>query len=518
MGLLHPSTCSAGCTVSASRKALEPSQESDMSVLGQPPYEIAGVDLSTSWVELVRQNKVSASMSLPPTNSNAKDNHEKDDNENIGTKGNIDVVEFGIQLVKMYTEDSNQTKWIFKEFVHQLGLEGSDSSPNQLISNINATLTRYQQRNKSIGSGVEFQRVGYFVAQLQLVRTLRPPPSEGFKEATTCNPPTYNPEIDSFVTGPLRLELRPLVGRLQSPNVDNESDDNDDNHFLTTAWDVFHNISPADVRGHFLLLPSLSNEQNWRGQYFTKSDCHDLVHLTSTIEPAGSLFIGYNSVGAGASQNHIHCHLFPHPQFDSTKDDSEDEGKDEDITDSPTGNNVYAVNNVESIYDFCDIDGGKVEVSYLKYPVFCIQMSSSVANLDLLGKALSATLEAVGDAPHNIGFLNRIYQGEDDEDAENEPQDSIEKMVDVFVFARSKERSSILPTLKLGVSEMMGVFHAQSDTELNALTAISVVTKEDGDLDQKSAMEQALVDVTFEKEEELWNSIVEKLEALQHSG
>ena len=44
--------------------------------------------------------------------------------------------------------------------------------------------------------------------------------------------------------------------------------------------------------------------------------------------------------------------------------------------------------------------------------------------------------------------------------------------VDVYVFVWSKEISDVLPTLRLGISEMMGAFHAQSDEELQRLATI----------------------------------------------
>ena len=460
----------------------ELSEQIGQNVFGQPPYKIAGEDLSASWIDLVRQNKVSASMKLPPIQ---------------GDKATNAMVEYGIRLVEKATETSDETRLVFEEYVHQLGLESDDEVPNPRISDINATLARSQQQNS--GSGVDFKQVGNFVTQLQLVRTLRPPPSEGFQEATTSVPPPYNPETDSFVTGPLRLELRPLVGRLSLP-------------ILTTPWDVFHNISPADRRGHFLLLPSLMNEEtNWRGQSLNKDDCNDLVHLASAIEPAGSMFIGYNSVGAGASQNHIHCHAWPYPSIDSTNSDIEDSDQRESA--DPF---VYAVDNAGAIYDFCDIHDGKVEVSYLKYPCFCLQMSSSVADLNLLGETLAACLQIVGEAPHNVGFFNRISEIDDEEENdENDSEDPIE-MVDVFLFARSKERSAILPTLKLGISEMMGVFHAQSEEDLDTLTATTIVVDEEHGTDIiESSMEKALADVSYEDEEDLWNRIVAKLQTLE---
>ena len=534
------------------------SEENDTIVVaGQPPYRIAGLDLSSLWIDLVRQNKVLASTTLPPSTS-------KDDCDDGDQTTNTVCVEYGIRMVetseKDTTDQTENTEWMFEEYVQQKGLESdgesSPPSPDPLVSNINATLTRVREQ-RTDGSGVAtFKQLGNFVALLQLVRTLRPPPSEGFLEVTTSTPPPYNPDTDSFVTGPLRLELRPLVGRLEvgrctdgdrdKENGDNtqiESTDTDDS-VLITPWDVFHNISPADHRGHFLLLPSLlDKKRNWRGQRFTIDDCHDLVHLTSTIEPAGSVFLGYNSVGAGASQNHIHCHMWPYPSIVSNKNNNdaapavEDDGP--EVEDGLGDNFLYAVTNVDKMYDFYDVFDGNVQVSYLNYPVFCIQMSSSVAYLDSLGRAVAACLEAIGEGPLNIGFLNRISpieeydhdhndededehaDGDGDGDDESETDDEEgeqEQMVDVFIFARSKERSSFLPTLKLGISEMMGVFHAQSEVELDTLATINTVLTDDIDaeglFERKCVMEQALADITFENEEKLWESIVANLSAL----
>ena len=163
--------------------------------------------------------------------------------------------------------------------------------------------------------------------------------SPGFSEITHSIPPAYDPDIDSFVTGPLRLELRPLVATFNLPA-------------LKTKWDIFHNVSPADARGHFLLLPTLSDPKvNWRGQVFTSNDCHDLVHLTDSVRPFGSLLLGFNSVGAGASQNHIHCHCWPSPPLPFLAE-AEDTTNEEDEDSVVKGWNCYPVSKVKSIYDF----------------------------------------------------------------------------------------------------------------------------------------------------------------------
>jgi hypothetical protein len=543
----------------------------------QPPYGIAGQDLSTMWLDLVQRGKVSAT--IPITSNNAP-------GSSSGGGGGDEttvMVNFGIRMVgQQYTEGGKGSVLGMKceEYVVQEGLKEGEISNNPIIREINATLSKLSMYNQdeidhpSCPSPVVLsQRAGAFVAQLQLVRTLRPPPSAGFSEATTSIPPVYKPEIDSFVTGPLRLELRPRVCRL-------ELTDNQSHHHLFTPWDVYHNVSPADIRGHFLLVPTLSNrEENWRGQTLTANDCNDLVLLASTIEPAGSLLLGYNSVGAGASQNHIHCHAWPCPPTPLlvlSKDDEKvvvgestnvdqnslsDKHNDDD--NDVMGWSSYPASNVESMYDFYDVEKmgddpnmiGRVEVSYLKYPIFCIQLSASTAHLPLLGKAVASCLEAIGDAPHNLSFLNRVYQPIDDDDHhhdendndndgtndvdQNDGSDTVvgfddnvddddgrvcdddenvndEQFVDVYVFARSKERSDCLPSLKLGVSEMMGVFHAQSQEELQILSSYEDVEVDGNDSDGRtiSVMEKCLADVSYENEENLWNKIKEKLSSL----
>lgn len=358
-------------------------------------YSLASQNLSQSWIQLVQEGKVSATVNL-----------------------NDETVRYGV------TWKDNRCR----EFV-----EGTSPRIRELQSALEAT---GPQQIITTDDG--------YVAQLPLLRTLRPPPSPGFSGATTSVPPPYDASTDSFVTGPLRLQLRPIVATLSLPQ-------------LETPWQVYHNVSPADVRGHFLLIPSLDETtKNCRAQVLTPADCRDLVHLAASNTPVGSLFIGFNSVGAAASQNHIHAHAWP--AWD------------------------YAASNATSIFDYFDLDNG-VEVTWLEYPVFCVEMSSS--NGDALGDAVAAVLNCIGDAPYNVGFLNR-----QDEDGE--------VFTDVYIFARSQERSQTIPELKLGISEMMGVFHAQSPQELELLGT-------------DDAMSQALSNVTYYDENALWKKIQETL-------
>jgi hypothetical protein len=430
------------------------------SVLGQPDYQVASSDLSSQWIQLVKDGKVSATV-------------------NIDCNGDKVDVTYGVRLV------TRGSKTRCEEFVEEHGLEPGQSSRYEFFQRINSTLTSIQEKEalSPSSSAVQYAVGGDFCAQLQLVRTLRPAPSPGFSGSTTSIPPEYDASTDSFVTGPLRLELRPCVATISVPN-------------MFTPWDVFHNVSPADARGHFLLLPTLTDEsKNWRGQVLTKQDCHDLTHLASSVKPTGSLLIGFNSVGAGASQNHIHCHAWPSPPVPLMQ------GNDDDEERKTKGWDCYAVSKVESIYDFCDIRDGQVEISYLKYPVFCVQLSATEQHLALLGQALATTLDAVGDAPYNIGILNRPQEDE---------HGNTETPVDVFVFARSKERSDVLPSLKLGISEMMGVFHAQNDAELEELVALS-------EEEEEGRMARALRDVSHDEEEGLWERIKENLGQLDQA-
>lgn len=451
------------------------SDSQSINVAGQPSYKIASIDLSGRWIDLVRQGKVSATVQVPVPTSDGQDDR-------------TIPVRYGVRLVEKKTT---------KQFICEEFVEEADSELNQkgiqseLVQSINETLRKVQGEDNASGPPVKFVLDGDFAAQLQLVRTLRPVPSPGFAGATSSIPPTYDATTDSFVTGPLRLELRPRVASLLVNG-------------MKTPWDVFHNVSPADTRGHFLLLPTLADQtKNWRGQLFTDDDCNDMVFLTSSIEPAGSLFLGYNSVGGAASQNHIHCHAWPCPPIplqDRARAIGSHEEIEENDTDKTTGWDCYAVSRSDALYDFYDIQDGKVEISYLKYPVFCVQLSAADGNLPLLGKALAASLKAIGNRPHNIGFLNRLQLV----DGMDDPQ----KYTDVYVFARSAERSAILPSLKLGISEMMGVFHAQSNEELNLLSARR-------DKDDQAPMYQALEDVTCEDELALWDTIKDHLENIK---
>ena len=521
-------TCMAAETFTTASSSSSASQILVSQVPHQPAYSIAGTDLSQLWIDLVHHNHVQTKVTLEASSDTFS--------------SSVDC-QYGIQLVPMTDDDTNDTDhhdstattplWKCQPFVQQiLSDPTSTSSSTNKDDSIHPRIREMQHALQQ--TTILTRQDGPFVAQLQLLRTLRPPPSAGFDDGASSTtkssniPPPYNATTDSFVTGPLRLELRPKTATLtiESPLHQHQQ--------LTTPWDVYHNVSPADTRGHFLLIPTIDNKsQNWRAQALTPSDAHDILHLVASIHPVGSTFVGFNSVGAAASQNHIHCHAWPIPTFIP-----------------------YAVTQVHAIRDLCDI--GSIQVSWLSYPVMCLQLSTTTNHLSAMATVLTTILETIGEAPYNVGFLNRQEEHEDDgdeevlfvEDAEtittngqtheastrqSTPQ-SVSTAVDVYVFVRSKERSSLCPALKLGISEMMGVFHAQSQAELEFWGGITEeeatihekrnVSEEeddghddhDHDLKFDGPMAQALEDVSYEDENTLWERVCEELLALEYKG
>jgi hypothetical protein len=504
-------------------------------------YGMASVDLSSRWYELVRKEQVAVTTTVPVHDDSSGSE------EFIG-------VNYGVRRHPIQPN-------CFMEFVEPALTDNSTATPTMhpKIATMNATLQQaaillpeeVQTNASTSSSSLQYRYDGDFVAQLQLVRTLRPPPSPGFESSTsndfhTCStPPPYNVATDSFVTGPLRLELRPLVARLSLS-------------CLRTDWDIYHNISPADVRGHFLLVPTLlETAHNNRGQALIEADCQDLVHLTASIRPLGSLMVGFNSVGAGASQNHIHCHVWPSPpiplllrpkreesnniveQEEAQEDEEEEFNEDDhdhdhdhshayDTDDNGTtanGWSCYAPSRVMSSYDFVDIyasgtsnyddDDGDVnvealvEVSYLHYPCFCVQLSTgatttpakTVESLHALGKALWTVLGCIGNAPHNVCMLNRPSP---DHNNNNDHKDDGCVNIDVYVFVRSRERSpTIVPASKAGASEMMGVFHCHNLQQLDELVG-----------SKPSPMARVLEDVSHENPKEMWSTIKEELSSM----
>lgn len=416
-------------------------------------YGMGGVDLSSKWIALVDQGHVTATTCI---------NSIDDDFDALNVK-------YGVKLVKKGAEEH------LVEFVELLNKNSvPDSNMKERILSINQTLTDMQSTlwtndsNSTISGGISNNSDGMaikciynepYVAQLQLVRTLRPPRSKEMSgtavarsvsnsDATaSCQPPPYNPS-NSFLVGPLRLfgqgdfhgEGKPRVRMSKISTRPNEADNR--------KWDIYHNISPVDPRGHFLLLPDLEvAEKNWRDQSLIADDCLDITYLASTIQPVGSIMITFNSVGAGASQNHIHCHGWvcpPPPLLQNGKCSG------------------YAVEDADAASSFKSQQG--TTVSLLDYPCTCIKLSTTIDGvrgaeadkqwppsiLNAFGRAITTVVEIAQDmeAPHNVAWTNSQNQGT--------------VTLNSYVFFRSKAETNIPNTcdvFRLGASEMLGIFH-----------------------------------------------------------
>lgn len=498
-------------------------QQQQQQTMSLQPYRgMASVNLYQAWLDLVRHDHVVATTTLPDDDTCR--------------------VRYGVRLA---ANSVRQPQESCQEFVQPV-VETNESSPggtgtmtnHPRIKAITAALEAMQNQPWSSGIQYAADKAG-LVAQLQLIRTLRPPAAfdaskQGSDTKTSSTPPPYNYDQDSFVVGPLRLPLRPRVARLELPNK-----------VLYTPWDVYHNVSPVDPRGHFLLLPTLQKDgdcqdgddddiirrDNCRDQSLAAQDCHDLVYLVSTVEPRGSLMICFNSVGAGASQNHIHCHAWPSPPLPLVQEYP-----------SKPGWQSYAVCQTKGMYDFVDLlCGGEatVEVTFLDWPCCCFLLSASATNgddgaLKRLGQVLNSVLQTIDDAPHNVCLLNRPVESYDEDEDGNEQiqtplsgTDTNAAAVDIYVFVRSRERSlSVAPSLKLGSSEMMGLFHAQSQDEMQALCPDpwrvddglmfdphdhSHDHSHDDQHAEATKMQLALEEISYEPRQDLWEAVKERL-------
>lgn len=581
-------------------------------------YGLGGVDLSKRWLELVREGRVSAIASF------------RDEDEEEGGV----PVRYGVKL----DDDRGLMEYVEILPSHdgdELFLPGRDDCNNETnknsktrrrIESIVNTLREIQQGDEAPsknshqynGNKIAIQciRDGPYAAQLQLVRTLRPPrsknmetgndakdntnhvPKDGNGNANpsahsnrqtsvaltaTCTPPPYDPR-NSFLVGPLRLyghgefhgdgEPRERMARLRVPRTEPNSDAVDELDVADTEevratgtmdWDIYHNISPIDPRGHFLLLPclergypsrgygvsnsmschmknALNDESNhnsetmhnntitgtttinastsantWRDQSLLPSDCRDITYLASTIHPPGSLMLSFNSVGAGASQNHIHCHgwVSPSPPFLFASDDDVD-GSDGIDSSSFQRNNFHRYAVTGAAVDVTNFSPLYLRhgttISMLQYPCTCIKLSSVSSPLAIaeMGESL-AKIVAIAQGmkvPHNVAWTN-IPAGVGCNESYRERNEQSAPWLEIYIFFRSKSQT-IIPVdgsgantsggdevgiFRLGASEMLGLFHSSSKKQLE------LISSWDG------CMEQILRDVSWEPRHELWEKV-----------
>jgi nucleoside-diphosphate-sugar epimerase len=103
----------------------------------------------------------------------------------------------------------------------------------------------------------------------------------------------HDPDTCSFDAGEMALKNRPEVAHVTTHG---------------RIWQVFHNVSPVDARGSFLLLPDLSKPENLRAHRLTPEDISDLTEMSFNSR---NLAIHFDGPMSGASQNHIHAKIYP---------------------------------------------------------------------------------------------------------------------------------------------------------------------------------------------------------------
>lgn len=241
-----------------------------------PRYGLGGADLSRRWIELVRGGHVSALATLSDTGG-----------DNGGPATTTTTVRYGVRLEEGATEGGRLPRLL--EFVEspssareEGGGERRCATPLlRRIASINETLVEMQgrgrsrQRSDECGDDGTSMRCAYddpYAAQLQLVRTLRPPRSREMMRGgggdpgkvgaavspSSCLPPPYDPSGDSFVVGPLRLfgpagefhgdgPPRERAARLAVPGGGDDAS-------CDRYWDVYHNVSPVGTWCEFYLV------------------------------------------------------------------------------------------------------------------------------------------------------------------------------------------------------------------------------------------------------------------------
>mmetsp|Transcript_28028 Transcript_28028/g.90929 ORF Transcript_28028/g.90929 Transcript_28028/m.90929 type:complete len:451 (-) Transcript_28028:365-1717(-) len=207
-------------------------------------------------------------------------------------------------------------------------------------------------------------------------------------------------------------------------------------------WDFHYNIAPIESRGHFLVVPDMTKEDNCREQKLLLRDCIDMGAMSKQL---GGVCLNFNSPNAGATQNHIHLHAW--------KQDY-----------------VYIVEGArerEGTWQF-----GEVSVRELEYPAFCVKISNENPP-EHVGKVVHTILEAASEDPDlswNLVFSNGY----------------------IYLFLRISEVAPVsLPGFAFGCNQMMGFWNVDTedqfdmvnyDTVMRALEETSVASSRGRDV------------------------------------
>jgi hypothetical protein len=154
-------------------------------------------------------------------------------------------------------------------------------------------------------------------------------------------------------------------------------------------------------------------------------------------------------------------------------------------------------------------------IALLEYPCSCVKLSlfipetneiSSSAGVEEMGKSIATIVRLAQalDVPHNVAWTNGPSESP-----------NIGQSLIAFIFFRSKSQSFIPmdpsminaddvdDVMRCGASEMLGLFHASSKWQLDALSI------------RKGTMEKILRDVSWEPREMLWEMVCDEFRSLR---
>ena len=219
------------------------------------------IDLSERWIELVGNNQVQSVCNVQDES------------------GNTITIQYGLQLVNNEIQqfcvyhDSKTPFLVETDYIpEEIKLTTADS---QIPITVKIILNYRMFYTKSDPSIV---RLDGKIRQLLLEKP-------------------HNDEICSFCVGNWNLIDRPALYKIVLP-------------ITRRKLDIHWNIAPQEHKGHFLIVPEITELTNRRHQYLILEDMENLFDLVLHCVDSTSGWFGYNCIGAGASQNHIHYQGF----------------------------------------------------------------------------------------------------------------------------------------------------------------------------------------------------------------
>ncbi len=261
-----------------------PAQKSGQRVSGlkkdTTEFVLGGVDLTARWHEIARGDvKDAEGNALSISNTVTVTDDVKGSDGKVTKKGNIenirqvipnvdvgDKIEFGLR------EDAMGEIVYYAKKVTKTG-------------------------ESEIVTDVTESNLGAYMVQYNGYRALRPAnlPSKMGRQPDR-KPHQINPQTGKMdclfscdnPTDPLSLLVRPALFEKEVNG---------------RIWRAYHNASPFEKDGHFLLVPDINKAQQRRMQKVTREDIED---ISSLCKDSRHVMVFFNSLHAGATVNHIH--------------------------------------------------------------------------------------------------------------------------------------------------------------------------------------------------------------------